>query len=164
MKSGFPLFFFSLLLFGTGSAQDSPLAKPLRSFDGNNDGKLTGEEMVQAQQAFNRGGKKLENGGRSPKEFAERRKRGWLEQQTKALDLNGNGSLEENETKRAEVIWGQISGEFDKVRSELLRKYDKDNDGELNQQERNASRGEFEARRKAIEEKAMAANPRPPTP
>ena len=149
---------------GSLSAQDSPLAKPLRSFDVNNDGKLTGDEVVQAQQAFNRGGKKLENGGRSPKEFSERRKRYWLEQQAKALDLNGDGSLQENESKRAEIIWNQISGEFDKIRAELLRKYDKNNDGELNEQERDASRGEYEARRKAIEEKAMAANPKPATP
>jgi Ca2+-binding EF-hand superfamily protein len=160
------VFSTALLALAPGllSAQESPLAKPLRAFDTNNDGKLTGEEVVQAQQAFNRGGKKLENGGRPPKEFAERRKRSWLEQQAKSLDLNGNGSLEENESKRAEIIWNQISAEFDKVRADLLRKYDKDNDGELNEQERNASRGEYEARRKAIEEKVMAANPRPAAP
>ena len=145
-------------------AEESPLAQPLRKFDANNDGKLTGDELVLARQAFNRGGKGLENGPKFFKEVSERRRKNWKEQQAKVLDLNGNGMLEEDENKRADMIWAEMSGEFDKVRAELLKKYDKNDDGELTQQEWEASRGEFDAKRKAIEDKVMAAHPKPASP
>ena len=145
-------------------AQDSPLAKPLQPFDTNKDGKLTGEEVVLARQAFNRGGKELEFNPRAVNEFMERRKKTWREQQLAYLDLDGNGSIDETENKRAELIWSEMRAEFDKSRAEMLLKYDKNDDGELNQQEREASRPEWDARRKAIEEKVMASHPKPSSP
>lgn len=146
------------------SAQDSPLAKSLRKFDANKDGKLSGEEQVQARQAFNRGGRDLGNNGRPNPEFFERRKKNWLEQQVKFLDLNGNGTLEDDETKRADLIWEEIAAGMETMRAELTRKYDKNDDGELTQQEREASRGEFDTKRREIENKVMAAHPGPATP
>ena len=77
------------------------------------------------------------------------------------LDLNGNGTLEDDENKRADLVWGEISAEFEKVRSEITRKYDKNDDGELTQQEREASRGEMEIKRREIETRVMAAHPKP---
>ena len=149
------------LTFGAVSAQDSPLAEPLRKFDSNKDGKLTGGEQDQARQAFNRGGRNLENNGRPNREFFERRKRSWKEQQMKFLDVNGNGTLEEDETKRADLIWEEISTGFEKFRAEIIRKYDKNDDGELTQQERETSRGEMETKRREVETKVMAAHPNP---
>ena len=149
------------LTLGTVLAQDSPLAKPLRKFDANKDGKLTGDEQALARQAFNRGGRNLENNGRPNREFFERRKKNWKEQQMTFLDLNGNGTLEDDENKRADLVWGEISAEFEKVRSEITRKYDTNDDGELTQQEREASRGEMEIIRREIETRVMAAHPKP---
>ena len=152
------------LTLGAVSAQDSPLAKPLRKFDTNKDGKLTGDEQTLARQAFNRGGRNLENGGRPNREFSERRKKNWKEQQITFLDLNGNGTLEDNETKRADLIWEEIGAEIEKIRIGITEKYDKNDDGELTQQEREASRGEFETKRREIETKVMAAHPKPAAP
>ncbi len=159
--SSFLLLFLSFLAATPLLAQESPLAKPLRKYDTNKDGKLIGEELVQARQAFNRGGKDLETDAKFFKQISERRKRNWREQQLKVLDLNGNGTLEAEEEKRAEAIWAEINLASDKLRADLLRKYDKNDDGQLDQAERDASRPEFDAKRKEIETKAMAAQAKP---
>lgn len=160
-----------LTLLATGvSAQDSPLAKPLRKFDQNKDGKLTGEELVLARQAHNRGGRELEFDARRMKEFMDRRKAEWKEQQTKFLDTNGDGKIDGEESQRADTIWAEIEKEYDLLRKDLLRKYDKNDDGELNGPEREASRGENNSRRNSLEQKVMdkfrgaEAKPNPPPP
>ncbi len=162
----FPACATVVLLFtlAAASAEESPLAKPLRKFDANKDGKLTGNEVVMARQAFNRGGKDLQMDGQALKEIMERRKRTWKEQQLGYLDLNGDGKLDDTETKRGDLVWEEIAKEFDKTRMEILVKYDQNDDGELSDKERQASRGEFETRRKEIEVKAMAAHPKPSAP
>ena len=137
------------------SLADSPLAKPLQPFDQNKDGKLTGQELVLARQAHNRGGKPLETNPQRIKEFMERRKAEWKRQEMKALDGNADGKLDDTEQQRAEMIWSEIAREFDQVREEILRKYDLNDDGDLNQKEREASRNESDSRRQAIERKVM---------
>jgi hypothetical protein len=153
-----------LFTLAAASAEESPLAKPLRKFDANKDGKLTGNEVVLARQAFNRGGKDLQMNGQAWKEIMERRKRIWKEQQLGYLDLSGDGKLDEAENQRGDLVWEEIAKESDKARMEILVKFDQNDDGELSDKERQASRGEFETRRKEIEAKAMAAHPKPATP
>lgn len=142
-------------VMGMAPAQDSPLARPLRKFDQNKDGKLTGEELVLARQAHNRGGKELEFDARRLQEFMDRRKQDWKRQQTKFLDENGDGQVDEAEERRAETVWAEIAKEYEQLRKDLLRKYDRNDDGELNGPEREASRGENNSRRNSIEQKVM---------
>lgn len=154
------------------SAQDSPLAKPLRKFDQNKDGKLTGEELVLARQAHNRGGKELEFNARRMKEFMDRRKEDWKRQQTNFLDENGDGQIDEGEQRRTETVWAEIAKEYEQLRKDLLHKYDRNDDGELTGTEREASRRENNSLRNGIEQKVMdryrsaagATAPAPPAP
>ena len=144
-----------LLLSVAASGAESPLAKPLQPFDQNKDGKLTGQELVLARQAHNRGGKPLETSRRRTREFLERRKAEWKRQETRTLDGNADGKLDDVELRRADMIWAEIAREFEQVRDEILRKYDLNDDGELSQKEREASGNESDSRRKAIEQKVM---------
>lgn len=159
-----PLILTMVLGVGLIHAEESPLAKPLRKFDRNKDGKLTGDEVVLARQAFNRGGRELDNGGRPNPEFLQRRQRSWREQNMTFLDLNGNGSLEDDEKKRADTVWEAIAARQENLRVELLLKYDTNDDGELNDEERRASRNESETKRREIEKQVMAAHPKPTSP
>jgi hypothetical protein len=149
-------------------AQDSPLAKPLRKFDRNKDGKLTGEEFVAARQAHNRGGKELEYGPRRIEEFMERRRNSWFSTHTALLDTNKDGSLDEAEKAKAEKVWAEIAQDAEKIRRDITRKYDKNDDGELTGQERDASRREFDQLRTESEKRIMGASfrkvelPKPP--
>jgi Ca2+-binding EF-hand superfamily protein len=163
-----------LTLLAVGAmAQESPLAKPLQKFDLNKDGKLTGEELVLARQAHNRGGKELEFDARRMREFMDRRKQDWKRQQNKFLDENGDGKIDEAEERRGETVWAEIAKEYEQLRKDILRKYDRNDDGDLTGPEREASRAENNRRRNEIEQKVMdryresaakPASPPPPAP
>ncbi|MDB6071933.1 MAG: hypothetical protein JWL81_3104 [Verrucomicrobiales bacterium] len=148
---------FAMLTNSAWSA-DSPLPKPLRKFDADKDGKLTGDELIRARQAHNRGGREPEVREGQWKEILERRKKTWLQQQNGNLDLNKDGNLDDAEKERAEKIWGEIADGLGKLRWEILKKYDKNDDGDLNQTEREASRKESDERRAAIEKQAMESH------
>lgn len=156
-----------LALLGSTTAwsADSPLPKPLRKFDADKDGKLTGDELVRARQAHNRGGREPEVSESQWREIMERRKKNWLQQHTETLDLNKDGNLDDAEKERAEKIWNEIAEGLGKLRWEILKKYDQNDDGDLNQAEREASRKESEQRRAEIEKQAMEAHrPEPVKP
>lgn len=147
------------LLTTTAWSADSPLPKPLRKFDADKDGKLTGDELIRARQAHNRGGREPEVNAGQWREMMERRKKNWLQQQNGKLDLNQDGKLDDAEKDRAEKIWSEIADGLGKLRWEIVKKYDKNDDGDLNQAEREASRKESDERRAEIEKKAMEAHP-----
>ena len=95
------LFFFGFLHAAsqepakTGSPED--LAPPLRMFDRNKDGKLTGDESKMARQAYNRGGREAEPSPRKWREQMERREREFTKDRQRDFDLNGNGKLDDSE-------------------------------------------------------------------
>lgn len=167
-----PALIFSLLVLipWTGTAQDSPLAKPLRKFDRNKDGKLQGEELVNARQAHNRGGKELDFNPRRIEEFMERRRNNWFNTHKSLLDANKDGTMDDAEKTQAEKVWSEIAQDSEKIRKEITRKYDKNDDGELTGQEREASRREFDQLRSESEKRIMGTNlrkvelPKPPAP
>ena len=97
----------------------------------------------------------METSRRRTREFLERRKAEWKRQETRTLDGNADGKLDDVELRRADMIWAEIAREFEQVRDEILRKYDLNDDGELSQKEREASGNESDSRRKAIEQKVM---------
>ena len=68
-------------------------------------GKLTDEELTQARQAHNRGGKELETDPKRIQEFMERRKADWKKQNQKWLDENNDGKIDGPEEQQAETIW-----------------------------------------------------------
>lgn len=168
MKRPFLLLSVLVLTPWTIWAQDSPLAKPLRKFDKNKDGKLIGEELVNARQAHNRGGKELDFNPRRIEEFMERRRNNWFNTHKATLDSNKDGSLDDTEKAQAEKMWAEIAQESEKIRKEITRKYDKNDDGELTGQERDASRREFDQLRSDSEKRIMGATlrkvelPKPP--
>lgn len=143
------------------AAEESPLAKPLRPFDQNKDGKLTGQELVLARQASKRGGRQAEPSPENWKRILNRRRENWKREQVKALDANEDGNLDDAENKRAEEIWSGMEQEFTRLRDDILRKYDANDDGELTGNEREASRKESDRRREEIERQAMQAAAKP---
>ena len=163
------IIFCALTFTEEAGAQDSPLAKPLRKFDKDKDGKLTGDEVVKARQAFNRGGKNPELGADDWKEMMGRRKGEWRQRYLKDLDTNSDGTLDDAEKKESNKLWSELEVELEKLREEIIAKYDKNDDGDLTQGEREASRRETETRRLEIEKAfmeqkhAMAASPKPET-
>ena len=150
-----------LLILSThpGTAQEpaqagSPadLAAPLRKFDRDRDGKLTGDELKMARQAHNRGGREAEPNPRRWSEQLERREREFTRQRERDFDLNGDGKLDDGERRELRGVWQKIAEKFTAVRVTITEKYDRDDDGELNDQERNASRGESDRMRREIED------------
>lgn len=146
---------FLLVVIVPLQAGESPLAKPLQAFDLNKDGKLTGDELVQARQAHHRGGQSLAPDLRRYQDFLSRRKAEWLQKHQEFLDGNGDGKLDETETQRTDVIWAEIAARYDIVRLEIIRKYDLNDDGRLTDAERTASQAEANQRRIAIEHQVM---------
>jgi len=165
MKSPACLLLLTLLAATAAAAPtaDPSLARALRKFDSNQDGKLTGEELTQARQAHNRGGKELETDPKQIQEFMERRKADWKKQNLKWLDKNNDGKIEGPEDQQAESIWKEIAEGYSLLRKDIMKKYDINDDGDLSQQEREASRAESDRRRRDIEQKVMAKY-RPPAP
>ncbi len=153
-----------LLALPPAPAADSPLAPPLRKFDRNGDGKLLGDEVVLARQAFNRGGRDPDLSPEIWNEILSQRRKDWEKAQRQALDADRDGQLSDLEKRRRDAIWADIAQASAALRDELTRKYDRNDDGQLSDQERQPSRAEAESRRRDIEKTALAAHPWPPPP
>lgn len=162
-------FLFSALVLATAAAAE-PLAEPLRKFDKDKDGKLTGDELVKARQSHRRGGREAEPSSRKWKEILDRIRGGWEERNQSKFDRDGKG-LSPEERKEMEAVWKRTAERLTALRDEILRKYDRNDDGELNDAERSASRPESERRRLQVEQEELAAAgkagnaaPAPPAP
>lgn len=127
------------------------LAAPLRKFDSDKDGKLTGDELKRARQEHNRGGREAEPNPRKWREQLDRREKEFTQQRQRDFDLNGDGKLDDGERKELRGVWQKIAEKFTGVRVTITEKYDRNDDGELNEQERNASREESDRLRREIE-------------
>ena len=157
---------FALLLLIPLSAlaQDKPasntagkeLAFPLRKYDSNKDGLLTGDEVRHARQAHNRGGRDAEPGENRWREILGRLENEFSRRHRKTFDLNGDGKTEGPEQEEMRKVWKKIAERITNVRQEITAKYDRNDDGELNEQERNNSREESERRRREIEDTVVA--------
>lgn len=135
---------------------EEALPRPLRRFDTNKDGKLTGEELMLARQAHNRGGRPAEPTADQWRETLGRFKNQWMRRNMDVLDLNGDGTLDEAERERMERAWREIAEGITAVRVEITKKYDENDDGELNNEERQKSRRESDRRRREVEDAVTA--------
>ena len=133
-----------------GSPDD--LAAPLRKFDGNKDGRLADDELKAARQEHNRGGREAEPHARRWSEQLDRREKEFTQKRQRDFDLNADGKLDDNERKEMRAVWEKIAGKFTALRVTVTAKYDRNDDGELNEQERNASRQESDRLRREIED------------
>lgn len=157
-----------LLLFPISLAAQE-IAKPLRKFDQNRDGKLTGDELTLARQAHNRGGREAEPRPGKWKEMLQRFEKDFATRRQKDFDLNADGKLDDREKAAIREVWAAIAPQLTTARISLTAKYDRNDDGELTDDERRASRNENESTRRAIEEQCLkdwraknaAATPRP---
>jgi hypothetical protein len=138
-------------------AQQNSLAKPLRKFDRNGDGRLEGDELRLARQAHNRGGRPAEPNPGRWRDILERLEREFLRRREKDFDADNSGQLSVEERRQARSAWRKIGSEITTLRDDITARYDRNDDGELNDDERNASRAESERRRREIEESIMAA-------
>jgi hypothetical protein len=132
------------------------LAKPLRKYDTNKDGKLTGEEMRLARQAFNRGGKAPEMSADDWQGVLDYFKGDWRKRNFSKLDLNADGKLDDAEKERVQKIWDRIAAQLTSTRVELVLRYDKNDDGNVTREERKAFDPEFSRRRFEIEADVLA--------
>ena len=137
----------------TGSPED--LAAPLRKFDRNKDGVLTGDESKLARQAHNRGGREAEPGPGRWRELLERREREFTKERQRDFDLNDNGKLDDSEKKELQAVWQKLAEKLTALRVTIAEKYDRNDDGELNEQERNASRAESDRLRREAEDQLI---------
>ena len=149
------LYLFPALVLATAAAAE-PLAEPLRKFDKDKDGKLTGDELVKARQSHRRGGREAEPTAGRWREILDRIRNGWEERNRSKFDADGQG-LSPEERKEMEAVWKRTAERMTALRDEILRKYDRDDDGELHDSERNASRQESERRRQQVEGEELAA-------
>lgn len=139
------------------AAQQNSLAKPLRKFDRNGDGRLEGDELRLARQAHNRGGRPAEPNPGRWRDILDRLEREFLRRREKDFDTDNSGQLSGEERQQARSAWRKIATEITTLRDDITARYDRNDDGELNDDERNASRAESERRRREIEESIMAA-------
>jgi hypothetical protein len=139
------------------AAQQNSLAKPLRKFDRNGDGRLEGDELRLARQAHNRGGRPAEPNPGRWRDILDRLEREFLRRREKDFDTDNSGQLSVEERQQARSAWRKIATEITTLRDDITARYDRNDDGELNDDERNASRAESERRRREIEESIMAA-------
>lgn len=148
-----------LLLWTAGilpaPAQTSALPKPLRKFDQDKNGKLIDEELVQARQAHNRGGREPEINPNRWKEMMERRRGQWFRENQTRLDLDKDGSLNGAETAKAEEAWKETADGFAAIQTALTRQFDRNDDGDLTREERQASRRESEKQRTELEKSIL---------
>jgi len=138
-------------------AQPPSLAKPLRKYDRNGDGRLEGDELRLARQAHNRGGRPAEPNPGRWRDILERLEREFLRRREKDFDTDHSGQLSDGERQQARSVWRKIANEITTLRDDITARYDRNDDGELNEEERNASRNESERRRREIEETLMSA-------
>lgn len=146
-----------------GHADDAPappqegvLAEPLQPFDSNGDGLLTGEEVRLARQSHNRGGRAAE-----PTERSWRRDLSFLEMEFRQrrqqdFDLDGDGELQKAERNALKAVWRRIAGGYRELHDELTPKYDRNDDGELDEREEAAARPEVTRRRQKLELRYLA--------
>jgi hypothetical protein len=136
-------------------AAASELAAPLRKFDRDKDGKLTGDELKAARQSHNRGGREAEPSARRWREILERQEKEFARRREKDFDSSGDGKLDDRERAEMREVWKAIAGRYNNIRDVLTAKYDRNDDGELNDQERNASRSESDRLRREAEEQCL---------
>ena len=144
-----------LLLATAAPLTAQELAAPLRKYDRDRDGKLTGEELVLARQAHNRGGRDAEPRPGKWKEMLQRFEKDFAARRQKDFDLNKDGRLDETERRAMGEVWQKAVAKITEARARITAKYDRNDDGELNEQERGASRGESERTRRDIEEECV---------
>lgn len=144
--------------------RSSDLAKPLRKYDANKDGKLTGDELRLARQAFNRGGKAPEMSADDWQGVLDYFKGDWRKRNFDKLDTNHDGKLDEAEKERVQTIWGEIAAQLTSTRVELVSKYDKNDDGNVTREERRDFDPEFNRRRREIETAVLEKHIHPPVP
>lgn len=121
-------------------------------FDSNKDGKLTGDEAKMARQSHNRGGREAEPSPRKWREQLERRERDFAKERQRDFDLNSNGKLDDSEKKELHAVWQKIAEKLTALKATFIERYDRNDDGELNEQERNASRTESDRLRRETED------------
>ena len=134
---------------------DKALQGPLRKFDLDKNGVLNAEELKAARQAHNRGGREAEPTPGRLVEIMERMKRDFSRRYQKDFDLNNDGKLEGAEREAAEKIWQSLIPKFTEIRRTVTDKYDKNDDGELGENERGESRKEMENLRTEATEEAI---------
>jgi len=134
---------------------ESGLAAPLRKFDRDKDGKLTGDELKAARQAHNRGGRDAEPNPNRWREILERQEKEFTRRREKDFDTSGDGKLDDGERGEMREVWRTIAGRYKNVREAMTAKYDRNDDGELNEQERNASRSESDRLRRQAEDQGI---------
>jgi hypothetical protein len=140
---------------GAKPAGAGELAAPLRKFDRDKDGKLSGEELKLARQAHNRGGRDAEPGPGRWREILERQEREFVRRRERDFDANGDGKVDDHERSEMRGVWKRIADQFVELRATITAKYDRNDDGELNERERNASRQESDRLRREIEDRCL---------
>ncbi len=132
------------------------LAAPLRKFDANKDGRLSADELKQARQAHNRGGREPQPDAGTWRETLQRQERQFIERWKKDFDSNGDGKLDDAERGELRDVWKVLAEKYTSIRDLVTAKYDRNDDGELNDAERNASRGESERLRQEAENQCIS--------
>ena len=137
------------------AAAEQALAAPLRRFDRDKDGKLDGIELKEARQAHNRGGREAEPNRGRIKEMMERLRNEFMERFRGDFDASKDGKLDDTEKKEADKVWSGLEKRYHEIRREVTAKHDKNDDGELGENERGASRKESENLRNAAAAEAV---------
>jgi EF hand len=138
------------------AAAPSALAAPLRKFDTNRDGMLSADEQRLARQSHSRGGREAEPTARRWRDMLERSEKDFQRRRERDFDLNKDGKTDAREQEELRKVWRTVAQRYAAVRDEITAKYDRNDDGELNEQERNASRSESDRRRREEEDKSIA--------
>jgi hypothetical protein len=132
------------------------LPAPLRKFDTDHDGKLTGDELKLARQSHNRGGREIEPNAGRWKEILQRQEKDFADRFRKDFDANGDGKLDDTERGEMREVWKQVAARLTTIRDTITAKYDRNDDGELNDGERRASRDESNRLRREAEDQCLA--------
>jgi EF hand len=140
---------------GATPAGAGELAAPLRKFDRDGDGRLSGEELKLARQAHNRGGRDAEPGPGRWREILARQEREFVRRRERDFDANGDGKVDDHERGAMRAVWKRIADQYAELRATITAKYDRNDDGELNDRERNASRQESDRLRREIEDRCL---------
>ncbi len=148
---------------GAGGPGGGPLREHLRQvFDANGDGQLTGDELEKAKAAAEKMKLRADANGdgqvsEEEKQAAMDKMRGFRDEIVKKYDKDGDGKLNEEEREAAKKavrdriengdLPGKPAGDAPRgerpgppSREEMLKKFDKDGDGKLSEEEREAAR------------------------